>query len=129
MIDSIDHIVLTTKDVKACLYFYCNILGMEYKINIIDNQKRISLKFGNQKINLHTESKPYLPHAKNPISGSVDVCFLSSIELVKWINIFNKNNISIEIGPVKTEGAKGPIVSIYVRDPDSNLIEIANKIK
>ena len=101
---------------------------MTYETNQIDSQEQFSLKFGNQKINLHIENKPFLPHSKNPISGAVDVCFLSSIKLSKWMTIFKKNNINIELGPIKRKGAKGPITSIYVRDPDSNLIEIANNI-
>ena len=110
--------------------FYCDILGMELQTFIPSDggEKRRSLKFGDHKINLHDEESPYNPHAQNPISGAVDICFLSSTPIKTWKNIFSKNNIKIEDGPVKKTGASGPIMSLYVRDPDLNLIEISNKI-
>ena len=86
------------------------------------------MKFGNQKINIHQEKNPFSPHAKNPIPGSVDICFLSNRPIKEWIKIFNENQVEIEIGPVKRQGATSPINSIYLRDPDFNLIEISNKI-
>ncbi len=128
MIDAIDHIVLTCKNLKRTVYFYCNILGMKLERNYLDNNEQFCLKFGSQKINLHIEKELFKPHAGNPIAGSVDVCFLSSVSLNDWKVILKKNNIEIEIGPIKRNGAKNTIMSIYFRDPDQNLIEIANKI-
>ena len=129
MITSIDHIVLTSKDVDKTIFFYRNILGMKLEENIDEykGKKRIYLKFGSQKINVHPEKKPFIPHAKNPISGAVDVCFLSSLPIKDWIKTLTKNKIEIEIGPVQREGATGKLNSIYLRDPDMNLIEISNK--
>ena len=130
MITSIDHIVLTSKDVDKTIFFYCDILGMQLEENIDEykGKKRIYLKFGSQKINVHSEKKPFIPHAKNPISGAVDVCFLSSLPIKDWMKILKKKEIEVEIGPFQREGATGKLNSIYLRDPDMNLIEISNKI-
>ena len=130
MLLNIDHVVITVSDIDKTIDFYSNILGMELQefSSSTDNVKRKSLKFGKQKINLHEASKPFKPHANNPIPGAIDICFLSEINIDDWIKIFNKFNIKIEDGPVKKTGANGPISSIYVRDPDKNLIEISNKI-
>ena len=130
MITSIDHIVLTSKDIKKTISFYCDFLGMKLEENFLgdEEKKRVFLKFGNQKINVHSENKPFVPHAKNPISGSVDVCFLSSLPLNEWIKICKKNKIDIEMGPVKRDGATSLINSLYIRDPDMNLVEISNKL-
>ena len=126
---NIDHVVITVSDINKSIDFYSNILGMELQefLSSIDNVKRKSLKFGNQKINLHEASKPFKPHAKNPIPGAMDICFLSDINIDDWIKIFNKFDIKIEDGPVIKTGANGTIKSIYVRDPDKNLIEISNQ--
>ena len=91
-------------------------------------ETRNSLSFRNQKINLHHVKSPFKPHAKNPLSGTTDICFLSSTPLQEWQSIFLKNGIEIEDGPVKKTGATGPIMSLYIRDPDMNLVEISNKI-
>ena len=129
MLTSIDHIVLTASDLEKTISFYCNILGMTLdEFSPSDGSGvRKSLKFGEQKINLHYANSPYKPHAVNPVSGAVDICFLSSTTIEEWQNIFSKNNIVIESGPTQKTGATGPIISIYVRDPDKNLIEISNK--
>ena len=130
MITSIDHIVLTSKDIKKTISFYCDFLGMELEENFLgdEGKKRVFLKFGDQKINVHSEKKPFVPHAHKPISGSVDICFLSSLPIKDWIKTLTKNKIEVEIGPVQREGATGKLNSIYLRDPDMNLIEISNKI-
>ena len=130
MLTSIDHIVLTASDMDKTISFYCDVLGMTLEDFIPSDggEVRKSLKFGNQKINLHQEKSPYKPHANNPVSGAVDICFLSSTTIGEWQNIFSEKNIEIEDGPVQKTGATGPIMSLYVRDPDLNLIEISNKI-
>lgn len=128
MITSIDHIVLTSKDVDKTIKFYTQILGMTLERFPVANEKneRLALKFGNQKINIHDASSPFSPHAANPTSGSVDICFLSHIDLKEWGKIFAANKITIENGPVRKTGATGSLMSLYVRDPDGNLIEISN---
>ena len=95
---------------------------------ICGGEMRKSLSFGNQKINLHHVKSPFKPHAKNPLSGTTDICFLNSTPLEKWESIFLKHGIEIEYGLVKKTGATGPIISLYIRDPDKNLIEISNKL-
>ena len=130
MILSIDHIVITVSDMKKTIHFYCDILGMEINqfYSKSDNTYRKSLKFGKQKINLHETSNPYKPNAEVALPGTLDICFLTDEPLSHWIKIFNKNNVTIESGPILKTGAIGPIESIYVRDPDKNLIEISNQI-
>ena len=126
----IDHVVITVFDINKSVHFYSNILGMELQefLSSTDNTKRKSLKFGRQKINLHEVSKPFKPHANKPLPGTMDICFISEINVNDWIKIFDNFDIKIEDGPVKKTGANGPIRSIYIRDLDKNLIEISNQI-
>ena len=126
----IDHVVITVFDINKSVHFYSNILGMELQefLSSTDDTKRKSLKFGRQKINLHEVSKPFKPHANKPLPGTMDICFISEINVNDWIKIFDNFDIKIEDGPVKKTGANGPIRSIYIRDPDKNLIEISNQI-
>ena len=126
----IDHVVITVFDINKSVHFYSKILGMELQefLSSTDNRKRKSLKFGKQKINLHEAYKPFKPHANKPLPGTMDICFISEINVNDWIKIFDNFDIKIEDGPVQKTGANGPIRSIYVRDPDKNLIEISNQI-
>ena len=126
----IDHVVITVNDINKSIDFYTNVLGMELNdfASSLDNIKRKSLKFGNQKINLHENLKPFKPHALNPTPGSMDICFVSMKSLDQWMRIFKNLEIQIEEGPVTKTGANGPLKSIYIRDPDNNLIEISNEI-
>lgn len=126
---TIDHIVLTVEDINKTISFYTDILEM----NLVEftpigaSKPRFALQFGNQKINIHQAQLPFKPHAKNPTCGSVDICFLSDVSIYSWIETFKKHSIIIEDGPIQRSGACGPIVSLYLRDPDGNLIEIANQ--
>ena len=92
------------------------------------DQERKALKFGSQKINLHDAKAPYVPHAKNSIQGAIDLCFIADTPIQDWIERFELYKIPIERGPVEKTEATGPIMSVYIRDPDENLIEISNKI-
>ena len=125
---NIDHVVITVSDINKSIDFYSNILGMELQefSSSTDNVKRKSLKFGKQKINLHESSKPIKPHASTPLPGTMDICFISEINVNEWIKIFDNFDIKIEDGPVQKTGANCPIRSIYIRNPDKNLIEISN---
>ena len=128
MIKSIDHIVLTAQDTDKTIQFYCGVLGMTLDRFTPggSSSERLALCFGCQKINLHQASSPYMPHAKNPLSGAVDICFLSDTPIEEWIKIFKRYSIPVEEGPAEKTGATGSLWSIYVRDPDGNLIEISN---
>ena len=122
MIDHIDHIVLTTRDLPGCLRFYCEILGMKRETFA---QGRIALQFGNQKINVHEWGREYTPRAHVAAPGTLDLCFIASVPLEKVVEKLKEQNVPILEGPVMKTGATGPIRSVYVRDPDLNLVEIS----
>ena len=125
----IDHLVLTVSNITKTVDFYTNILGMTVQIfnPAGKSESRFALKFGTQKINLHLASNPFIPHAHLPCPGSADICFLSDEPIKNWIKKLDDLSIMIIEGPVNRTGANGPIISIYLRDPDGNLIEIANQ--
>ena len=130
-LEKIDHVVITVKDLKKTIDFYTNILGMKlekFSSSLDDNQFRYAVSFGSQKINIHEEIKPIKPNALNPSSGSMDICFISKNKINDWVRHLLKKGINIEIGPERKTGALGPILSIYIRDPDFNLIEISNQL-
>jgi len=125
MIDHIDHIVLTTRDKEACIRFYRDALGMELVSFRTPTEERLALKFGTQKINLHEWGKEFEPRAHVAVPGSLDLCFIASTTLEQVVETLRRNNIPIIEGPVMKTGARGPIRSVYVRDPDLNLVEIS----
>jgi catechol 2,3-dioxygenase-like lactoylglutathione lyase family enzyme len=122
MIDHVDHIVLTTRDKDACIRFYTEVLGMNLE-RFAEN--RLALKFGTQKINLHEWGREFSPRAHVAVPGSLDLCFIASIPLEAVVERLKKHGIAIIEGPVAKTGAQGPIRSVYVRDPDLNLVEIS----
>ena len=125
MIDHIDHIVLTTRDLQACTRFYCDVLGMKLEKFKTPTEERLALKFGSQKINLHEWGKEFTPRAHVAVPGSLDLCFVSSISLEEVVQRLNDAKIKIIEGPVAKTGATGKLRSVYVRDPDLNLVEIS----
>ena len=124
LIDRLDHLVLTVADSDRTVRFYSDILGMQVEI-FGDN--RLALRFGDQKINIHTSGKEIKPHATTPLPGSADLCFISSVPIAKIIDHLQEQGVAIELGPVPRTGSLGPLVSVYIRDPDGNLVEIANQ--
>lgn len=122
-IERLDHLVLTVKSIENTCKFYSTVLGMEI-INFGENRK--ALKFGNQKINLHEAGKEFEPKAGKPTPGSADLCFLTVNEMEKVIKEFKAHDIQIIECPVEITGALEKIYSIYILDPDNNLIEISN---
>jgi catechol 2,3-dioxygenase-like lactoylglutathione lyase family enzyme len=125
MIDHLDHLVLTTRDKEACVRFYTDVLGMQLEQF---GAGRLAFRFGAQKINLHEAGKEFLPKAHVPTPGSLDLCFIAAIPLDGVIARLRQSGVRIEEGPVRRTGAEGPILSVYVRDPDQNLIEISERV-
>ncbi len=128
-VSGLDHLVLTVADVARTVAFYRDILGMQpEEFRPADGSVRWALKFGAQKINLHSAAAPFEPKAKVATRGSADLCFLSEQPLDRWLAHFLEQDVVVEQGPVTRTGATGPIVSLYIRDPDGNLIEVSNTI-
>lgn len=124
-IDQLDHLVLTVRDLDATLAFYTEVLGMEA---ITFAGGRRALAFGAQKINLHVQGQEFEPKATHPTPGSGDLCFLTRVPLDEVQRHLAACGVPIIEGPVQRTGAQGPILSVYVRDPDQNLIEVANQL-
>jgi catechol 2,3-dioxygenase-like lactoylglutathione lyase family enzyme len=124
-IDSLDHLVLTVKDIDATASFYARALGMEI---VTFGTGRKALAFGAQKINLHQHGKEFEPKAQQPTPGSADLCFITSAPLPEVISHLASCNVAVIEGPVQRTGATGPILSVYFRDPDMNLIEVSNRL-
>ena len=125
MIDHIDHIVLTTRDRDACIRFYTEVLGMKLESFKTPGETRWALKFGAQKINLHEWGREFTPRAHVAAPGTLDLCFIAAVPLEEVIRKLNSFNIQITDGPVAKTGALGAIQSVYVRDPDLNLVEVS----
>jgi catechol 2,3-dioxygenase-like lactoylglutathione lyase family enzyme len=119
---SLDHLVLTVRSVEATCAFYASVLGMEV---VTFGKGRKALTFGSQKINLHEQGKEFEPKASHPMPGSADLCFVTDTPLSEVIEHLKSLGVPILEGPVARTGAVGPIRSVYVRDPDANLIEVS----
>ncbi|WP_126428392.1 VOC family protein [Brevibacillus marinus] len=124
-IERIDHLVLTVRNVEQTIRFYTEILGMK-AVTFGNNRK--ALTFGTQKINLHQYGNEFEPKAKQPVPGSADLCLITKTPLHDVHSFLTSKGIAIEEGPVHRTGALGQLVSLYIRDPDQNLIELSNYI-
>jgi len=122
-IDSLDHLVLTVADVDATCAFYMRVLGMQ---EVSFGVGRKALAFGMQKINLHQYRHELEPKAERPTPGSGDMCLITSVPLNDVIEHLRACGVQVLEGPVQRTGARGPILSVYFRDPDKNLIEVSN---
>ena len=125
-ISHLDHLVLTVRDIPASLDFYSRVLGMQ---PVVFGQGRHALGFGQQKINLHQAGAEFEPKANQPLPGSADLCFIVATPLDAVIEQLHGLGVAILEGPVMRTGAQGPIRSIYLRDPDLNLIELSNRVE
>jgi catechol 2,3-dioxygenase-like lactoylglutathione lyase family enzyme len=130
MIDHLDHLVLTTGHEAACLDFYTRVLGMtlESFVGGTPPVTRQAFKFGPQKINLHVKGSEFEPKAHLPVPGALDLCFIASVPLQQVIDKLKRESWPIIEGPVLRTGATCKIRSVYVRDPDLNLIEISERV-
>jgi catechol 2,3-dioxygenase-like lactoylglutathione lyase family enzyme len=122
-LDRLDHLVLTVANVEKTVAFYTGVLGL-VEVSFSGNRK--ALVFGRQKINLHQKGAEIEPHARVPVPGSADLCFIAGTPLDGVIKILRQKAVPIELGPVERTGATGQMTSVYIRDPDFNLIEISN---
>jgi catechol 2,3-dioxygenase-like lactoylglutathione lyase family enzyme len=122
VIDHLDHLVLTTANEQACVRFYVDGLGMTLETF---GEGRKAFRFGNQKINLHVKGREFEPKAHTPVPGALDLCFIASIPLDEVIAELKRKGLTIVEGPVMRTGAVARIRSVYLRDPDLNLIEIS----
>jgi catechol 2,3-dioxygenase-like lactoylglutathione lyase family enzyme len=123
--EQFDHLVLTVRNIEETCEFYAGVLGMEI-IEFAGGRK--ALQFGRQKFNLHRAGGEIEPHARQPMPGSADICLLTSVPMEQVVNRLAGRGVEIIEGPVRRTGAAGPILSVYFRDPDGNLIELANQL-
>jgi catechol 2,3-dioxygenase-like lactoylglutathione lyase family enzyme len=123
MIQRLDHLVLTVRDVDATVAFYTDLLGMEA---ITFGNGRRALRFSRQKINLHKAGREVEPKAERPVPGSADLCFITAVPIETVLERIRAADVPVVEGPVKRTGANGPIRSVCLRDPDGNLLEVAN---
>jgi catechol 2,3-dioxygenase-like lactoylglutathione lyase family enzyme len=124
-IGSLDHLVLTVRDLDATVAFYAGVLGME---PVTFGEGRRALAFGSQKINLHQAGREFEPKAGTATPGSADLCFLTEVPIDEVIEHLRRNRVSLLAGPVSRTGATGPLRSVYFRDPDGNLLEVSNQV-
>ena len=122
-VERLDHLVLTVKNAGTSCAFYSKVLGMQ-EFTFQGGRKAVA--FGNQKINFHELGQEFDPRAKQPSPGSADLCFITRAAMAQIINHLEACGVNIIEGPVERTGAMGPMTSIYIRDPDQNLIEIAS---
>ena len=131
MIDHLDHLVLTTAHEAECIRFYTQALGMRLEsfVGGVPPVDRKAFTFGSQKINLHVKGREFEPKAHTPVPGALDLCFIASIPLDAVVERLKAQGVPIVEGPVMRTGATGKIRSVYVRDPDLNLIEISEPVR
>lgn len=125
-ISKLDHLVLTVNNIDTSCDFYSHVLGMEI---VTFGENRKALTFGDQKFNLHEAGKAFEPKADKPTPGAIDLCLITPTPIKTVIEALNQHHITIEQGPIERTGATGKLLSVYIRDPDNNLIELANHVQ
>lgn len=121
----LDHLVLTVKDIDKTVDFYTSLMGFEKEVF---GANRCALQFEQGKINLHEYGNEFEPKADVPTPGSADLCFITEENIESFMDKMSKLNVTLEEGPIQRTGSQGPILSVYFRDPDNNLIEVSNSI-
>jgi len=124
-IHNLDHLVLTVRNIGKTCIFYGDVLGMEIRTT---RQNRKAIHFGSSKINIHQQGAEFRPHALTPTPGSADLCFLTKTPIDTIITRLQQHQVELIEGPVQRTGAAGELLSIYFRDPDGNLLEVANTL-
>ena len=124
-VSHLDHLVLTVHDIEATIIFYTLVLGMKEERF---GENRVALKFGQQKINLHEYGNKFDPKSLAPTPGSADLCFITETPIEEAIEHVKQCGVEIIQGPVQRTGANRPLLSFYFRDPEQNLIEVANEL-
>jgi catechol 2,3-dioxygenase-like lactoylglutathione lyase family enzyme len=125
-VTGLDHLVLTVRDLAATIDFYERTLGM--RAFSFAGGSRWALAFGSEKLNLHELGNEYLPNARHAQPGSADLCLLTETPIDAVIAHLESLDVQIELGPTRADGATGELCSVYVRDPDGNLVEVANRV-
>ncbi len=134
-IQALDHLVLTVADIERSCAFYAETLGMQVIRFSAANAggadrttvaQRTALRFGDQKINLHPSGSEFEPKAGHPVAGSADLCFITETPITAVIAHLDSLAVPVLLGPVPRTGARDRLMSVYIRDPDNNLIEISN---
>jgi catechol 2,3-dioxygenase-like lactoylglutathione lyase family enzyme len=123
LLERLDHLVLTVRDIEATCAFYEKVLGMTRRTF---GEGRVALHYGPHKINLHPHPTPIDLVAKHPLPGTADLCFVAATPLAEVVAHLEACKVPVEVGPIATTGARGPMTSVYFRDPDDNLIEVSN---
>ena len=123
-VSRIDHVVLTVADLERTLSFYQRVLGMT---PVTFGEGRRALAFGDQKLNLHQAGREFEPKARRPTPGAVDICFTTDVPLDEVVAHLRAESVVVELGPIAKVGARGPLRSVYFRDPDGNLVEVSNE--
>lgn len=123
MITAIDHFVLTVRSVEETIAFYQRVLGIGHER---EPDRPVALRFGEQKINLHQTDRTFEPKASEPTPGAGDFCLVSDQPIEETLDRLEREGVAIEFGPVDRQGARGPMISVYFRDPDGNLIEVGH---
>ena len=124
-VDALDHLVLTVRDIDATVRFYRDVLGMRVETF---GEGRTALHFGPQKLNLHLAGAELAPHAAAAAPGTADLCLLTRTPVEGVLRVLDEHGLTVEAGPVERLGATGPLLSVYVRDPDGNLLELSNAL-
>ncbi|WP_372614274.1 VOC family protein [Halomonas sp.] len=126
MLSGLDHLVITVTDISRAVDFYSRVLGLEVRYR---DRERVDLMLGDMALRLHWTDTDVSPKAATPTPGSLDLCLRSLLPLEEVARHLEALDVEVELGPIARQGANGEIASIYLRDPDGNLLEISRPMK